>query len=209
MHLAFLLHSPQNTSRSPVSIKESIMKSVFLAIALLMTTLFLPPVASAKGLGSEFALTSQTGNIVTSESLKGKPFLMFFGFTYCPAMCPTALATMTAAGAMLQADAPQNVFITIDPERDDVAALQKMAVKYPHLIALTGSAEAIAAVAEGYHAFYTKNAKESGNPKEYQMDHSGFIYLMDANGQYVAHFPFDIFAKELAEKIKDLLKISR
>lgn len=142
----------------------------------------------AASLGGEFSLTDQNGNTVTNESLKGRPRLVYFGFTYCPDICPTALLAMGEAAKRLGDKAPAQVFISVDPERDTVAHLKEYAGNFPGLIALTGSAESVKQAARAYKVYYKKN----GDGENYLIDHSGFIYLMDAKGRYLTHFPHDV-----------------
>lgn len=156
-------------------------------------------------IGGAFTLTDQEGRTVTNDSLKGKPRLVYFGYTFCPDICPTALLVMQSAAKSMGKDALQVVFITIDPARDTVALLQEYAAHFPGLIALTGSAEAIKEAALAYRIYYEK-ADNGGKPDEYIMNHSSFIYLMDSQGKYLAHFPHTISAQALEEGVKQALK---
>lgn len=151
-------------------------------------------------IGGDFTLKNQHGETITNESLKGKPRLVYFGFTHCPDLCPMALTVMSQAAQELGDSAPQLVFITIDPERDTVKQLNAYAENFPGLIALTGSAESIKQAAQVYRIYYKKSGDVTG--PDYVMDHSSYIYLMDEEGKYLAHFAHTVAAAELTEGIK-------
>jgi len=147
------------------------------------------PVASpAAAIGGPFHLIDQDGRPVSDEDLKGKPFLVFFGFTHCPDICPTTLFDMSEVLRDLGADADRlgAVYITVDPERDTAALMKDYLSNFdPHLRGLTGDAAAIAAVAKEYHVYYKKVPLEGG---DYTMDHTAIVYLMDKDGHFIAPF---------------------
>lgn len=141
-------------------------------------------------IGGAFALTDQEGRAVTDATYRGKLLLVFFGYTYCPDVCPTELQGITlvldelkdAAGAKVQ-----GLFVTIDPARDTPQALKEYLSNFhPAIQGLTGTPEQVAAAARAYKAYYAK-AKDNGDGS-YLMDHSAFVYLMDGEGRYLAHF---------------------
>jgi protein SCO1/2 len=132
--------------------------------------------------------------------------LIYFGYTFCPDACPTALQNMSTALDDLgdSAKAVQPIFITVDPERDTVAQLKRYAANFhPRLVALTGSAEQTMAAARAYRIYYEKNLH--GAELDYLVDHSSFIYLMGRDGRYLAHFGPDVSADKLAAAIKKYL----
>jgi protein SCO1 len=138
--------------------------------------------------GGPFRLVNQDGQTVTDQDYKGRPFLVFFGFTHCPEICPTTLFEVSEIIRKLGADGDRvrAIFITIDPERDTPAALKEYLSSFDRrLSALTGDADAIAAVAKSYRAFYRKVPLEQGG---YTMDHTAIVYLMDKQGRFVAPF---------------------
>ena len=144
------------------------------------------PAASA--IGGPFSLTDQTGKIVTNQDLKGKPFLVFFGFTHCPDVCPTALFQMSEVLRALgkDADKTQALFVTVDPERDTPQVLKDYLSSFdPQLVALTGSVADITAMEKAYRVYAKKVPGTSG---EYSMDHTALVYLMDKQGRFVAPF---------------------
>jgi protein SCO1/2 len=157
-------------------------------------------------IGGPFSLIDQDGKPATDADFKGQLTLVYFGYTFCPDACPTALGTMTAALNKLGADAEKvtPVFITIDPERDTQKVMKEYAANFhPRLRALTGTPEQVAAAAHAYRVYFAK--ADGADPQHYLMDHSTIIYLMDRDGHYLAHFgpqatPDDI----VAELKKDL-----
>jgi protein SCO1/2 len=161
------------------------------------------PVATANAaIGGPFKLTDQNGKPITDQELKGKPFLVFFGFTHCPEVCPTALFDMSEVLNRLGPDADKisALFITVDPERDTPAALKDYLSSFdPHLIGVGGDAEALAAVAKGYRVYYKKVPLKDG---DYTMDHTAIVYLMDKNGQFVAPFSLKRRPEEAAADLR-------
>jgi protein SCO1/2 len=157
----------------------------------------LQPVA----IGGPFHLTDQNGKAVTDEDLKGKPFLVFFGFTHCPDVCPTTLFDVSEVLRSLGSDADRTaaLFITVDPERDTATALKDYLGSFdPHLRGLTGDADALAKVAKEYRVYYKKVPLDGG---DYTMDHTAIVYLMDKDGRFVSPFNLkrkpDVAAAEL------------
>ncbi len=157
-------------------------------------------------IGGPFTLTAHTGETVTDQTYNDKLKLIFFGFTYCPDVCPISLSTMTRTMEMLgdEAERVQPLFITIDPERDTAEALAQYVTHFhPSLVALTGSQEAIADVAQSYFVGYTKVYDESAT--DYLMDHSVLVYLMSEDNDYLAHFNHQTSPEEVASTIREHL----
>lgn len=159
--------------------------AVVLLVSGRLTTPGAPQVAT---IGGPFRLIDQDGRTFTDQDLKGRPFLVFFGFTYCPEVCPIALFEISEVLRKLgpDADRARALFITVDPERDTPQALKEYMSNFdPHVIGLTGDAEAIAAVAKAYRAIYRKVPLEQGG---YTIDHTAIVYLMDKQGRFVSPF---------------------
>lgn len=160
------------------------------AIILLVTsggrpTPTLPQVAA---IGGPFSLTDQNGRTVTEEDFKGRPFLVFFGFTHCPDICPTTMFEISEIIKKLgpDADRVRALFITVDPERDNPAALKDYLSSFdPRISAVTGDEAAIAAVAKAYRAYFKRVPLADGG---YTMDHTAIIYLMGKDGRFVTPF---------------------
>jgi protein SCO1/2 len=138
-------------------------------------------------IGGPFRLTDQNGRMVTERDLKGAPFLVFFGFTHCPEVCPTTLFEVSEILRKLgpDADRVRALFITIDPDRDTSAALKDYLSSFdPRMLGLTGDPAEIAAVAKAYRVYYKKVPLE----QDYTMDHTTIVYLMDKEGRFVSPF---------------------
>lgn len=141
-------------------------------------------------IGGSFTLTDHQGNSRTEADFKGKYMMVYFGYSFCPDICPAALSNMTEALTQLgtKADQIYPFFITIDPERDTSAHLARyIGIFHPRFIALTGTPEQIEKAKKAYRVYGTKT-KPDGTSTEYIMDHSSIIYIMDRQGRFVAHF---------------------
>jgi protein SCO1 len=139
--------------------------------------------------GGPFTLTDQTGKQRSDTDFRGKLMIVYFGYTYCPDVCPTDLMAITQALDTLgpAAEGVQPLFITIDPERDSKVLADYIAAFYHSLIGLTGTADEIRKVANSYKAFYAKVQDERSG--DYSIDHTGVIYLMGRNGEYLGFMP--------------------
>lgn len=154
-------------------------------------------------IGGPFELVSQDGATVTDADFRGKLMLVYFGFTYCPDACPTALGVMAAAIGKLDVAGERvaPILISIDPARDTPQALKDyVGAFHPRMIGLTGTDEQIAKVAKEYKVFYQK--APGATAEDYLMDHTSLIYLMDEEGKYLAHFGGQATPDEVAEEIR-------
>jgi protein SCO1/2 len=164
-----------------------------------------PPVPQAAAIGGPFQLVDQNNRLVTEQDMKGRPFLVFFGFTNCPDVCPTTLFDISEIFRELGADADRAgaLFITVDPERDAPAMLKDYLSSFdPHLRGLTGDAAAIAAVEKSYRVYAKKVATGDGS---YTMDHTAIVYLMDKDGRFVAPFNIKRRPQEAAADLRRYL----
>jgi protein SCO1 len=155
----------------------------------------------------DFALPDQFDKPRTMADFKGKAVVIFFGFTQCPDVCPTAMADLVEVKKLLGADGDkvQGIFITIDPERDTPLVLKAYLGNFdPMFIALRGSAEQTAAVAKHFKVHYKK--VEGKTPGSYTMDHSAGSYVLDPQGRIRLYTRYGSGAQALAEDIKLLLK---
>ena len=137
-------------------------------------------------IGGPFELTDHTGALYSSENLKGRPHLIFFGFTHCPDICPTTLQELSTHLGELgaRADAIVPIFITVDPSRDTPEKLGSYLAAFDkRIIGLSGSEDEIAKVAKLYRAFYEKVPSESGG---YSMNHAASVYMFDRDGRFVS-----------------------
>lgn len=165
------------------------------------------PAIGQAAIGGSFTLTDQHGKTVSSRDFSSRYRLIFFGFTHCPDICPTALGTITAAREELgeKKEKLVPIFITVDPERDTPEVMKEYASHFDkELVALTGKENAIKKVEDDYKVYATRNQGAKGEP--YTVSHSGYMYLMDKDGIYLTHFPADISAKKLAAALKGFVK---
>jgi len=146
------------------------------------------PVAQASAVGGPFRLVDQDGAVVTDQDLKGKPFLVFFGFTHCPDICPATLFEVSEVLRALGGDADKTraLFVTVDPERDTPEKMKDYLQSFdPHLRGLTGDMAAVEQMAKAYRVYYKKVPLDG---EDYTMDHTALVYLMDKEGRFVAPF---------------------
>ena len=159
-----------------------------------------PSRSGAALVGGPFALQTGEGKTLTEADMKGKPFLVYFGYTHCPDVCPTTLAQITDVLKRLPDKPIRVLFITVDPERDTPALMADYVGSFdPRIIGLSGTPDEIAAVEKAYRVYARKAPTKDG---DYTMDHSSIVYLMDAKGDFVEAFnlerPIEESAKELA-----------
>jgi protein SCO1 len=142
-------------------------------------------------IGGSFDLLDQNGKPFTDQNMKGRPYLVFFGYTHCPDICPTTLTELSQVMSKLGPDAGRvgALFITVDPERDTPAALKDYMSSFdPHLRGLTGTRPEIDAAIKEYRVYAKKVPLQDG---DYTMDHTAIVYLMDKDGRFVAPFNMD------------------
>ncbi len=182
------------------------MLAIVAGVAWLIVDLSRPGGGTAS-IGGPFELTDQDGKRLGSEGLKGKPTLIYFGFTYCPDVCPTSVLLMQTAVDHLgpgTAAKVNLVLVTIDPDRDTPAIMKDYVRQFgPTIVGLTGTAEEIAATAKAFRVYYQKVPGKDGAP--YLMDHSSIFYLLDAKGRFYKHFTHQSRAEDIAASLKPLL----
>lgn len=157
--------------------------------------------------GGPFTLVDGDGHQVTDRDFRGKYMLVYFGYTFCPDVCPTTLNEVAEALDKLgpKADQLQPIFITVDPKRDTPPAMKQYAAAFtPRLIGLTGSPEQIAQVAQEYRVYYAEHRTGPG-PNDYTMDHSSVLYLMGPDGRFVAPIRADESGAEMAADLSRLM----
>ncbi|TMJ66161.1 MAG: SCO family protein [Alphaproteobacteria bacterium] len=158
--------------------------------------------------GGPFTLIDHTGKRVTDQDFRGKFLLVFFGFTNCPDVCPTALQVMAAALDKLGPNAARitPVLISVDPAHDTPAVLATYVASFhPRLVGLTGSQAEIDAVAKAYRV-YVKKVPDPKSTAGYTMDHSSIIYVMGPDGSYRAHFTHATSPDVMAERLSGMLQ---
>ena len=154
----------------------------------------------AAAIGGPFTLQDGSSRTVTDQSFRGKYMLVYFGYTFCPDVCPTTLNDVAQALDKLggKADRVQPLFITVDPARDTAPVMQKYTEAFsPRITGLTGTAGQIAAVAREYRVYYAPH-KTGPNPGDYTMDHSSILYLMGPNGRFIGVIRADEGADQIA-----------
>jgi protein SCO1/2 len=165
-----------------------------------------PPLQGAK-LGGPFTLTDQNGRQVSERDFEGKYRIVYFGFTYCPDVCPVDMQVIGQAMRQIEksdaglAKRLQPIFISVDPERDKPAVLKEyVSAFHPKTIGLTGTPEQIADVAKKHGIFFQK--AEEGGASEYQMDHSRIVLLFGTKGEPLAILPHDEGADAVAAEVR-------
>lgn len=156
-------------------------------------------------IGGPFNLIDQNGKPITDQDMKGRPYLVFFGYTHCPDVCPTTLFELSEVLHALGSDADKTgaLFITTDPERDTPAAMKDYLSSFdPHLRGATGDPKAIEAAEKAYRVYAKKVPGEHG---DYSMDHTALVYLMDKHGRFVAPFKLDRKPEEAAADLRRYL----
>ncbi len=164
-----------------------------------------PPLEGAR-IGGPFALTDQDGRAVTDRSFAGKYRLMYFGYTFCPDVCPVDMQNVGAGLKLLEKSDPAlaaevvPVFVTVDPARDTPPVLKQFVANFhPRMVGLTGSAQAIAAAEKAYAVYASKGAAAPGG---YLMDHTRQVYMMDPDGKPLALIPADQGPRAVADEIQ-------
>ncbi len=157
-------------------------------------------------IGGPFQLVDVNGRAFTDRNLRGRPTLMYFGFTYCPEICPTSLAHITQWLQALGPDADRLnvVFVTVDPQRDTPAQLRLYLSNFDRrIIGLTGSEAAVAATAQAFRIYYRRVPLQGG---AYTMDHSTAVYLLDRQGRFVAPIRYGAASEEAVSAVRRQLR---
>jgi protein SCO1 len=166
-------------------------------------------------IGGPFNLVNQDNVAVTEKTFLGKPALIYFGFTYCPDICPLSLQSMTMALDEARAaggkniDDIQPILISIDPERDTPQSLKTYVASsgFPaRLVGLTGSVDQVSAAAKGFKVGYTKSVPKGSSAKDYVVDHTSITYLIGRDGKLRTFFSNDPDPKEVGQCIAALSK---
>ena len=190
----------------PLVIAAAFGGSLIVGLLLMMWTMGgLRSMTAPAAIGGSFQLTDQNGASVTDKSLKGKPTLIFFGFTHCPDVCPTSLFELSELLKAMGKDADRvnAYFISVDPERDTPAAMKDYLSSFdPHLRGLTGDPDAVAKALSAYRVYAKKVPLKDG---DYTMDHTALIYLMDRDGRFVSPFNLKRSPEEAAADLKRYL----
>lgn len=162
-----------------------------------------PPLAGA-ALGGPFSLVDQDGRAVTDRSFSGRYRAVYFGYTFCPDVCPTTLAKLMGGLRAFAVDSPAlaakiaPIFVTVDPDRDTPAVLKQYVAAFgPGLVGLTGTPDRIAGAARAYGVYFRKQPAAAG-AHGYLMDHSSQAILFDPDGKPIVLLPADDSADAVA-----------
>ena len=162
--------------------------------------------SGATKIGGPFTLVDDTGAQVSEADLKGKSTVMYFGYTFCPEVCPTTLTDLAQWMQMIGQDADRlnYVFVTVDPERDTPKVMHDYVSAFdPRIRGLTGTSEQIAKVTKEYGVYYKRIPTSDGG---YVMDHSAVLYMMDPKGKFVGVIPYQEDTAKAVAKLKKLVK---
>ncbi|WP_413204548.1 SCO family protein [Rhodospirillum sp. A1_3_36] len=174
---------------------------VVVVVAIGARLAFMPGGEGEAAIGGPFELVNGQGEAVTDKDFAGKDMLIYFGYTYCPDVCPTNLSLIGAALDKLTPEQREHItpiFITIDPERDTPDVVGNYATAfYPTMVGLTGTPEQVAAAARAYKVYYKKVEEKGDAP--YLMDHSSITYLMGPDGKFLTHFSHGTTPEKMAE----------
>jgi protein SCO1 len=182
---------------------------VLLAVLLLPKSTAPQITSPPEGSNARFALTAADGTAITEQNYRGKWLAIYFGYTFCPDVCPTTL--MDIAGALdalgPRAGAVQALFVTIDPARDTPSILTEYLKSFdPRIVGLTGTPAQIALAAKNFHVFYERRDTDDGN---YLYDHSSFIYLVDADRKFAKTISSEGGSKQIAGALSALMNAGR
>jgi len=178
---------------------------LFSAIVFIVTGRSPAPITMPSAVGGPFKLVDQNSQPITEQDLIGHPYLVFFGFTHCPDVCPTTLFEVSEILRKLGPDAKnvRALFITVDPERDTPAVLKDYMSSFdPRVIGATGDSAAIMSVEKAFRVYAKKVPLDGGG---YTMDHTAIVYLMDKTGRFVAPFNMKRRPEEAAADLKRYL----
>jgi len=181
------------------------------AALLLPAAAFLPTSSAAqiaappKGASVHFALTSTDGTAVTEQSYRGKWLAIYFGYTFCPDICPTTMMDLAQAFQALgpRAAEAQVAFVSVDPQRDKPDVLAEYLTAFdPHFVGLTGTPAQISAAAKSFNVFYERHDTDEGN---YTYDHSSYVYLVSPDGRLAEALTSDRGSKQIAAALLRLM----
>jgi protein SCO1 len=182
--------------------------ATLMAIAVLGVAAFLVMSGSERPraalIGGAFSLKAGDGKTVSDETLRGRPFLVYFGYTHCPDVCPTELARISDVLTEMGDKSIPALFITIDPERDTPKIMRDYVGSFnPAIVGLSGSPQAVEAAEKAYRVFARKGPLQADG--DYSMDHSSIIYLMDKNGAFIEAFNLERPPKDAARALERYL----
>lgn len=192
-------------TRTPLAYFPYFLIAAAVALGLLWQSAGRLEAPAPSAIGGEFSLTDQDGHLRHAADFRGKFMLVYFGYSYCPDVCPTTLAMMADALDKLGPAGERIVpiFVTVDPARDTPKVLKAYLKSFgQRFVGLTGDAKAVAAAAKAYRVYYKKHPLEGGG---YAMDHSSLIYLMGPDGKFLTDYDESLGADSMAALLKKWL----
>ena len=163
---------------------------------------------SGPKIGRDFILVDQNNQIFDSKHFRGKLMLIYFGFTFCPDICPASLAEINQIMNVLKAQNKhiKYLFITLDPTRDTPEQMKNYFATFPHVIPLTGNKSQIQQVADAFKVYYSVASDGKQNTDHYMVNHSSFFYLVDDKGKTVKIYPSGSKGLDIGYDILKMLK---
>tara|TARA_R110002073_G_scaffold138601_1_gene288372 strand:- start:58 stop:681 length:624 start_codon:yes stop_codon:yes gene_type:complete len=164
--------------------------------------------AAGSAISTDFELVDHTGKTATDENFRGKWLLVFFGFTHCPDVCPTGLATIAQVMDELgpEGEEVQPLFVSIDSERDTPETMAEfVSAFHPRIVGLTGATEAIASAAKNFRVYYGR-VDDASSPNGYTMEHTTSVYLIDPEGRFVKPYSYNATSDDIADDLRRKLK---
>jgi protein SCO1 len=197
---------PDNAPRSRAFAIRAVATLVIVALLGLAAFLLTSPPDRPRAalIGGPFALADGDGKTISDQTLRGRPFLVYFGYTHCPDVCPTELAHISDILSKMGDKSIPALFITVDPERDSPKVMQDYVSSFnPAIIGVSGSPQAIEAAEKAFRVFARKGQQQPDG--DYSMDHSSIVYLMDKNGAFVEAFNVERPPEEAAKDLERFL----
>ena len=197
---------PTNAPRLRAFAIRALAALVLLALLGLAVLAFIGPQERPRAalIGGAFSLEDGNGRTVSDETLRGRPFLVYFGYTHCPDVCPTELARISDVLTQMGDKPIPALFITVDPERDTPKLMQEYVSSFnPAIVGLSGSRQAIDATEKAFRVFARKGPLQTDG--DYSMDHSSIVYLMDKNGAFIEAFNLERPPKDAAKDLERFL----
>lgn len=193
---------PGRIRLSPSAIAAIAVTAALIGVGVWITST--PARRPASLIGGPFTLETAGGKTLSDADLKGHPFLVYFGYTHCPDVCPTTLAEIADVLHKMPDKPIRVLFVTIDPERDSPAAMADYVSSFdPRFVGLSGTPTQIAAVEKGYRVYAHKGPAQSDGG--YSMDHSSVVYLMDKRGGFVESLDLQRPAQDTAQELEAYL----
>jgi protein SCO1 len=194
--------TPQSQAFAIRALATMVAVAVLGLVAFMVTSAPIRPRAAL--IGGAFSLQDGGGKTVSDETLRGRPFLVYFGYTHCPDVCPTELARISDVLTEMGDKSIPALFITIDPERDTPKIMRDYVGSFnPAIVGLSGSPQAVEAAEKAYRVFARKGPLQADG--DYSMDHSSIIYLMDKNGAFIEAFNLERPPKDAARALERYL----